>query len=127
MSMTCHILVRIKQNQYGNIQIKQHFKDNKYLGWLCDKTMSGEAMPLNVINKINNKLKLLHCKNRFLTPALRRLLCNALIQPHFGYSCSAWYPILTKKIKHRFQTNQNKCIRFCMQLDNLTILSGKIQ
>ena len=56
-------------------------------------------MALNVVNKINNKLKFLYRKNSFLTPALRRLLCNALIQPHFDYACSAWYPNLTKKLK----------------------------
>ena len=82
--------------------------------------MSGEAMALSVINKINNKLKFLYRKNRFLTPTLRRLLCNALIQPHFNYACSAWYPNLTKKLKNRIQTSQNKCIRFCLQLDKMT-------
>ena len=61
--------------------------------------MSGEAMALKAVNKINNKLKFLYCKNSFLTPALRRLLCNALIQPHFDYACFAWYPNLTKKLK----------------------------
>ena len=59
--------------------------------------MSGEA--LNVVNKTNNKLKFHYLKNSFLTPALRRLLCNALIQPHFDYACSAWYPNLIKKLK----------------------------
>ena len=47
-------------------------------------------------------------KNTFLTPALRRLLCIALIQPHFDYVCPAWYPNLTKKLK------QNKCVRFLL-------------
>ena len=56
-------------------------------------------MALSVINKINNKLKFLYRKNRFLTPTLRRLLCNALIQPHFDYAGSAWYRNLTKKLK----------------------------
>ena len=83
-----------------------------------DETMSGEAMALNTVNKIN-KLKFLYQKNSFLMPALRRLLCNALIQAHIDYACSAWYPILTKKLKHRIQTTQNKCIRFCLQLDKL--------
>ena len=55
--------------------------------------------------------------------ALRCLLCNALIRPHFDYACSAWYPNLTKKIKHRIQTTQNKCIRFCFQLGNLKHIS----
>ena len=85
--------------------------------------MPGEAIALNVVNKIDNKLKFLYRKNIFLTPALRHLLCNALIQPHFDYACSAWYPNLTKKLKHRIQTTQNKCIRFCLQLDKLKHIS----
>ena len=79
--------------KYGVIQINQHSKV-KYLGCLLDETMSGEATALNVVNKTNNKLKFLYHKNSFLMPALRRLLCNALIQPHFDYACSAWYPNL---------------------------------
>ena len=54
-----------------------------YLGCVLDETMSEEPMALNVINKINGKLKLLYRKNKFLSPELRRMLCNALIQPHF--------------------------------------------
>ena len=80
---------------------------------------------LSVINKINNKLKFLCRKNKFFTPTLRRLLCNLLIQPHFDYACSAWYPNLTKKLKNRIQTSQNKCIRFCLQLDKMTHISHK--
>ena len=38
------------------MQIKQHSKV-KYLGCLMKETMSGEAMALNVIHKINIKLK----------------------------------------------------------------------
>lgn len=55
----------------------------------------GEATTLFVINKINNKLKFLHRKNRFLTSVPKQFSCNALVQPHFDYACSAWY---TKKI-----------------------------
>ena len=76
---------------YKNIQIKQHSKITN-LGCILDKTMSGESMALNVINKANWRLKFLHRKNNFLTPALRKLLCNALIQPHFDYASSAWNP-----------------------------------
>ena len=80
--------------KYGDIQIKQHSKV-KYLGCLMDETMSREAITPNVIHKINNKLKFLYRKNIFFTLKLRRLLCNALIQPHFDYAYSAWYPNLT--------------------------------
>ena len=55
-----------------------------------------------------------------MTQALRRLLCNVSIQPHFNNAFSVWYPNLTKKIKHSIQTTQNKCVRFWLQLDNLT-------
>ena len=91
----------------------------------ANETMSGETMALSVINRINNKLKFLYWKNRFLTPTLRRLLCNALIQPHFDNAYSAWYPNLTKNLKNRTQTSQNKCIRLFLQLDKMTHISHK--
>ena len=49
---------------YGDMHIKQHYKVN-YLGCLMDEIMSGEAMALNVIHKINNKLKFLCRQNIF--------------------------------------------------------------
>ena len=57
----------------------------------------------------------------FLTPKLRCL--NALIQPHFDYACSVWYPNLTKKLKHRIWMTWNKCICFCLPLDKLKHVS----
>ena len=66
--------------------------------------MSGESMANKVISKVNARLKLLHRKNKYLTPNLRRLLCHALIQLHFDYACAAWYPNLSKKLKNRIQT-----------------------
>ena len=58
-----------------------------------------------------------------MTSALKRLFFNALIQPHFDYACSVWYPNLTKKIKHRIQTIQNTCMRFCLRLDKSKYIS----
>ena len=69
-------------------------------------------MALSVINKINKNLKYIYHKNRILT--LRRWLCNAPVQSHFHYPCSAWYLNLTTKLKNRIQTSQNKCIYFCL-------------
>ena len=76
--------------------------------------MSGEPMAYKTVKKINSKLNYLFRKKHFLTPHLRRLLCNALIQPHFDYTCSAWYPNLNKKLKNKIQTIQNKCARTCL-------------
>ena len=46
----------------------------------------------------------------------RRLLCNALIQPHVHYGCTSWYPLLSKVLKTKQQIAQNKCIHFCLGL-----------
>ena len=89
--------------KYGDIQIKQH-SDVKYLGRLLNETMSGETMALIVVSKINNNLKFFSRKNSFLTPAMRYLVCNVLVPPHFSYVCSVWYPNLREKLKHRTQT-----------------------
>ena len=39
-------------------------------------------MALKVIERIDGRLKFLWRKHKILTPALRRLLCNDLIQLH---------------------------------------------
>ena len=103
--------------KYKDIIIKQHSKV-KYLGCILDETLSGESMGLHVLKKLNSKLKFLYRKNNFLTPSLRRLLCNALIQPHFDFACTSWFPNLNQSLKKKLQTSQNKCIRFCLQLGN---------
>ena len=99
-------------------------KDLFYIHTLAHTVVNLQTFT-QTINKINNKLKFLHRKNRFLTPPLRRLLCIALIQPPFDYARSAWYSNLTKKLKNRYQTSQNKCIRFCLQLGKMTHISHK--
>ena len=69
-------------------------------------------------NKKNARLKFLWRKHKFLPPPLKRLLCNALIQPHFDYASSAWYQNIHKKLSDKLQICQNKCIRFCLSLGN---------
>ena len=103
---------------YNNIRIKQHSRVT-YRGCILEKIMSGESMANKVIRKVNARLKLLHRKNNYLIPNLRHLYCNVLIQPHFDYVCSAWYPNLSKKLKNKIQNSQNKWIRFCQQLDKM--------
>ena len=65
-------------------------------------------MTLNVIDKINSRVKFLHRQNRFLTPPLGRLLCNALIQPLFDYAYIVWFPNLSKKLRLILQATQNR-------------------
>ena len=77
-------------------------------------------MVLNkVIDKVNSRLKFLHRQNCFLTRPLCGLLYNALIQPPFNYGSTAWFPDLSKKLRVTVQSMQNKCMRFCLQLDKM--------
>ena len=80
-------------------------------------------MAYKTIKKINSGLNYLFRKKHFLTTSLRRLLCNALIQPYLDYACTAWYPNLCKKLKNKIQTTQNKCVRFCLNLDKMAHIS----
>ena len=75
-------------------------------------------MPTKVSGLVNRRLKFRYRKQRFLTYPLHRLLCNALIKPHYDYACSAWYPSLSKILLKKIQISQKKCIRYCLKLDN---------
>ena len=108
----------------GNIKIKEH-SEVTYLGCVLDSTLSGESMATHALGKINGKLKFLYRNQNYLSCSLRRLLCNALIQPHFDFACLAWYPSLNKKIKGKLQCAQNKCIRFCLMLGSRAHLGVK--
>ena len=103
--------------RYGDTEIKQHTKVT-YLGCILDNDLSGESMVTKVLSLINGRLKFLYRKQKFFNYSLRRLLCNALIQPHYDYACSAWYPSLNKRLLKKIQISQNKCIRYCLKLDN---------
>ena len=76
-------------------------------------------MAYKTIKKINFRLNYLFRRKHILTASLRRLLCNTLIHPHFDYACTAWYPNLCKKLKNKIQITQNKCVRFCLNLDKM--------
>ena len=75
-------------------------------------------MAIHALGKINSRLKFLYRNQSFLNSSLRRLLCNAIIQPHYDFACLAWYPNLNKGLKKKVQTSQNKCIRFCLNMGN---------
>ena len=73
-----------------------------------------------MLNKINSRLRFLYHQNRFLNFPLCRLLCNAImIQPFFDY------PNINKKLKMLLQASQNKCIRFCLELNDKSSIESK--
>ena len=51
------------------------------------------------------------------------MLRNVLIQSHFDYACTGWYPNLTENSKKKMQIMQSKNIRFCLRLDKMQHIS----
>ena len=62
--------------KYKNVKVKTYSRVT-YVGCVLDETFSGEPISLKALSKINGKLKFIYLKNIFLTPTLRRILCNA--------------------------------------------------
>ena len=46
----------------------------------------------------------------------RKILCTALIQCHFDYSCSSWFSGVNKTLRKKLQIMQNKMVRFTLNL-----------
>ena len=55
--------------KYGDIEIKQHSRVT-YLGCILDNILSGEHMAAKVLNTVNNRLKFLYRKQKFLSLSL---------------------------------------------------------
>ena len=84
-----------------------------HLGSVLDEDLSGESMATKMLGKINGKLKFRYGKQNFLDSSLRSLLLNALIQPHFDYAFTSWYPMLNKRLpknSSRLKTNVSDSI-----------------
>ena len=102
---------------YKDAKIKQYSKAT-YLGCVLDECLTGQSMAKRISTKVTSLLKFLCRKNWFLSKDLGRLLRSALIQLHFNYAFTGWYPNLNKKYKNNLQVLQNKCIHFYLQLNN---------
>ena len=62
----------------------------EYLGCYLDSDLNGELMTRRFLKKINTKLNFRQSQSNYLIYLSRRLLCNALIQPHFDYGFTLW-------------------------------------
>ena len=90
----------------------------KYLGATLDQNLSCDQIARSIVTKANSRLKYLYRKSHFLNLHTKKLLVMALIQCHFDYVSSFWYPSLTQFWKNRLQTTQNKMIRFVLNMDS---------
>ena len=93
-------------------------KTVKYLGVTIDQTLSFDSMAQAILKKINAKLKFLYRNKQFLTQSTKKLLVMSLIQCHFDYGSCIWYNSITKTMKNKLQTTQNKLVRFILDLDS---------
>ena len=108
---------------YGDYSLKQH-STLEYHGCYLDSNLNGESMACRVLKKINTKLNFLSRQSKYWNYSSRRLLCNALIQPHFDYGCTSWSPLLSKTLKTKLQIAQNKyTLKFVLPL--LFLNTGK--
>lgn len=102
--------------RYDTIHIKQYHTVT-YLGCSLDENLSGESMALKVINQTKSRLRVLYWKNKFVSQPLCRLLCNALIESHFDYVCSAWYSNLPKKNKIKIASTAEQVSMFLPEFE----------
>ena len=98
-------------------------KSVKYLGVQLDNDLSGASIVNDIVKKVNGRIKFMYRQGNCLNTSLRKMLCNSLIQCHFDYACSSWYNGITKQLKNRLQTTQNKVIRFINKYDCRTSLT----
>ena len=57
---------------YGSLKIKQ-YSEVTYLGCTLDKSLLGESMALNVVSKINTRLKFLYRKSNFFFTSIKTI------------------------------------------------------
>ena len=79
-------------------------------------------MALQVISKVNQRVKFISRCSKFLNREALEILAGALIQCHFDYACSSWYTGLNTVLKNKLQTSQNKLVRVVLKLHPRTHL-----
>ena len=94
---------------------------------MLKQCLSGTNMANYVIQKANVRLKFfLYRKGKFLNLTTKKLLVMCLIQSHFDYACSFWYPGLSKVLKNKLQVDQNKIIWFVLNMDSRALSGSSV-
>ncbi len=96
----------------------------KYLGIKIDKTLSGERTLNTIVKKCTSRIKFLYRYAGCLPKAVKKILCQSLVQCHLDYAVSSWHAALTKKAKRKLQILQNKIVRFILDLAPRTHLTA---
>ena len=93
---------------------------------MLEQCLSGANMVTSVIQKANARLKFLYRKRKFLNLTTKKLLVMSLIQCHFDYACSFWYPGLSKVLKNKLQVTHYKIIRFVLNMDSRAHVGSEV-
>ncbi len=73
----------------------------KYLGVKVDETLSGEGILETIVKKCNGRIKFLYRQAGCLPTAVKKTLCQELVQCHLDYVISSWCAAMTQKAKHK--------------------------
>ena len=108
-----------------NNEVIKNVKSVKYLGLQLDDDLSGESIVNEITKKVNSRLRFLYRYKDYLSTESRITLCNALIQCHFDYSCSSWFPGINKGLIDKLQVLQNRMVRFILDKNNRHHIGSK--
>ena len=86
------------------------------------KFTTGFKLPRTLGNKVISWLSM--SDSRFISILYHYTLCYNSTA-FWLYFCSAWYPNVNKIFKSKLQIIQNKCIRFCLQLNSRSHIGVK--
>ena len=95
-----------------------------YLGCILDSKLTGEKMALKVISKVNQRTRFLGRISPYANSSALRTLAGALIQCHYDYACTSWFRGISKSLKTKLQTSQNKLVRMLLKLNPRTHLTS---
>ncbi len=97
----------------------------KYLGVKIDETLSGKDIIDTILKKCNSRIKFLYRQARCFPTALKKTLCQSLVQSHVDYGISSWYAAMSQKAKTKLQIIQNKMVRLIVDLGPRTHITTK--
>ncbi len=128
-AMICGTKCKIKSK--GGFEVKcknttiNSTTEVKYLGVKIDETLSGKDIIDTILKKCNGRIKFLYRQARCFPTALKKTLCQSLVQSHIDYAISSWYAAMSQKAKNKLQINQNKIVRFILDLGPRTHITTK--
>lgn len=98
-------------------QVIKASKSVVYLGLELNQYLDGEQTALNIVCKVNSRLKFLYRQANYFSQNIKKTICSALVLCMFDYSISSWYGGISKYHIQRLQCAQNKVIRFILNKD----------